>query len=259
MHIRAWVVSLLDAGQSPRSANRRLSCLKTYFKYLRKRGVLAKDPLQKVVAPKTNKRLPVFVPERDLNALFTKIAFPAGFEGALHRLVLETLYGTGLRRSELTALQCGDLDFSRMVLRVQGKGAKQRFVPVAPYLGQLLQEFLQLRNETFPDTSESALFLSKKGVPLQPGSVYLVVKRYLSAVTSVEQRSPHVLRHSFATHLSDQGADLNAIKELLGHSNLAATQVYMHNSIQKLKNVYEQAHPNAELPDGTDTTVDPQT
>ena len=246
LHIRAWIVEQMQAGQAARSITRRLSCLKTYFKFLKKRGVVVKDPMQKVVAPKAGKRLPVFIQEHQMNALFTHVAFAEHYGGQMHRLILEILYATGMRRSELSNLKIKDIDFSRQVFRVAGKGNKERLLPFAPYLFDLLKKFVDTRSVTFPDTKEPWLLLNSKGERLSPESIYHIVHKYLSAVTTVEQRSPHVLRHSFATHLSNRGADLNAIKELLGHSNLAATQIYTHNSIQRLIEVYEQAHPKGE-------------
>lgn len=243
LHVRSWIVAQMQSGQSARSINRRLSCLKTYFRFLKKRGLLERDPMQKVVAPKTGKRLPVFVQEHQMAALFSHIEFGDDYRGKLHRLILETLYATGIRRSEASNLKISDLDIGRSVLRISGKGNKQRLAPFARYLGELLEDFLKTRTVTFPATDEPWLFLNRKGEQLSPSSIYHIVHDRLSAVTTVEQRSPHVLRHSFATHLSNNGADLNAIKELLGHSNLAATQVYMHNSIERLIKVYEQAHP----------------
>lgn len=246
LHIRAWVVSQMEAGQQPRTINRRLSCLKTWFKYLQKRQILDKDPMQKVIGPRTGKRLPVVVREPELNLLFEKIQFPAGYKGLFHRTILEILYATGIRRSELTQLTQQDIDFGRSVIRIRGKGSKMRLTPMAAYLAELLHQFIKSRNEEFPGTENQQLLLTPRGIPVRPEGVYTIVKRYLSMVSNEEQLSPHVLRHSFATHLSDHGADLNAIRELLGHSNLAATQIYMHNSIEKLKKVYDQAHPKGD-------------
>lgn len=243
LHIRAWVVAQMQAGQSARSIVRRLSCLKTYFKFLKKRGLLEKDPMRKVIAPRMGKRLPVFVQESQMADLFTHIEFADDYGGLLARLLLEILYATGMRRSEASNLKISDIDFSRMVFRVRGKGDKERLIPFARYLFDLLEKFLAVRKTTFPSTDEPWIFLNRKGERYSPESIYQVVRKYLSMVTTLEQRSPHVLRHSFATHLSNQGADLNAIKELLGHSNLASTQVYMHNNIERLLQVYEQAHP----------------
>ncbi|HMX38935.1 MAG TPA: tyrosine-type recombinase/integrase [Saprospiraceae bacterium] len=246
LHIRAWVVSLMQQGASPRSAQRYLSCLKTYFKYLRKRSLLEHDPMLKVVGPKSSKRLPVVAQEHQMAALFTHVDFPEHFGGLTDRVVLETLYATGLRSSELSCLKISDIDSSRMVLRISGKGNKQRLLPYAGYLSDLLGRYLEARRATFPDSREPWLLLNSKGGQLSSSSIYYIVHKYLSLVSDAEKRSPHVLRHSFATHLSNRGADLNAIKELLGHSNLAATQVYMHNSVQRLIEVYEQAHPKGE-------------
>ncbi len=246
LHIRAWVVAQMEAGQSPRSINRRLSCLKTYFKFLRKRGLLKKDPMKKVVAPRTGKRLPVFVQESQMAALFTHVEFPEHFGGQQQRLLLELLYATGMRRSEASNLKISDIDIGRQVLRVRGKGDKERIIPYASYLSDLLEQYLALRAKTFPGIREPWLFLNRKAERLSPESIYQIVRKNLSLVTTVEQRSPHVLRHSFATHLSNNGAELNAIKELLGHSNLAATQIYMHNSIERLIEIYEKSHPKGE-------------
>lgn len=243
LHIRGWAAAQMQEGLSARSVNRRLSCLSSYFRFLKKRSLISKDPMQKVLAPKTGKRLPVFVQENQMAALFSAIAFPENYQGLLDRLVLEILYATGMRRGELVQLKVTDADMSRMIFRVSGKGGKDRIVPYARYLTELLEHYLACRTETFPGNREPWLFLNKKGEKLPAGSVYYIVKKYLSRVTTAEQRSPHVLRHSFATHLSNRGADLNAIKELLGHSSLAATQVYTHNSIGRLIEVYEQAHP----------------
>jgi integrase/recombinase XerC len=249
LHIRSWIVAQMEAGQSPRSINRRLSCLKTYFKFLRKRGHMSKDPMKKVVAPRTGKRLPVFIQESQMAALFTHVEFGVDFGGQQQRLLLELLYATGMRRSEASSLKISDIDLSRMVLRVRGKGDKERMLPFASYLSDLLEKFVELRAAMFPSTQEPWLFLNRKGAQLLPESIYQIVRKNLSLVTTVEQRSPHVLRHSFATHLSNNGAELNAIKELLGHSNLAATQVYMHNSIERLIEIYEKSHPKGEESD----------
>lgn len=246
LHIRAWVVSLMEQGIASRSVQRYLSCLKSYFKYLRKRGVMSHDPMLKVVAPKSGKRLPVVTQEHQMVALFTHVDFPDHFGGLTDRVVLEVLYATGLRSSELSGLKISDIDQSRMVLRISGKGSKQRMVPYAGYLANLLSRFIEARRTAFPDSTEPWLLLNSKGTQLSSSSIYYIVHKYLSVVSDAEKRSPHVLRHSFATHLSNRGADLNAIKELLGHSSLAATQVYMHNSVQRLIEVYEQAHPKGE-------------
>jgi integrase/recombinase XerC len=245
-HIRSWIVSMMEAGQSPRSINRRLSCLKTYFRFLKKRKMLSTDPMKKVVAPRTGKKLPVFMQENQMEALFSHTVFGDDFASQQNRLILELLYATGIRRSEASLLRVGDVDFGRMTLRISGKGDKVRIIPFAAYLSKIFEQFISLRAQTFPTTSVPWLFLNRKGGQLIPESIYRIVRKYLSLVTTEEQRSPHVLRHTFATHLSNRGAELNALKELLGHSNLAATQVYTHNSIERLKEIYEKSHPKGE-------------
>jgi integrase/recombinase XerC len=250
LHIRAWMVELMEKGLTPRSVNRKLSCLKTYFRFLQKSGAIRNSPMSKVLAPRTGKRLPAVVKEQSLSLLFDQVDFGTGFSGARDRLILELLYCTGMRRSELAGLRLADLDMAAARVRVFGKGAKERLIPVARHLVELIQSYLVLRKEAFPLTSQDVLLLNDKGMPLGGDFIYRRVKKYLSLVSTAEQRSPHVLRHSFATHLSNRGAELNAVKELLGHASLAATQVYMHNSIERLQQVYRQAHPKAEEPPG---------
>ncbi len=244
-HVRSWMVDLLDNGVGPRSINRKLSCLKSYFKFLRKRKEIETNPMARVIAPKVGKRLPQVIGEKQMSFLFGNVDFGSGYNGLRNKLILELLYCTGIRCSELVGLQHADLDLDALQLKVKGKGNKERLVPLAPHLVQLLKDYIDLKDRTFPEVASQFLFLSDKGQAITSSQVYKIVRRYLSLVTTADQRSPHVLRHSFATHLSNHGADLNAIKELLGHSSLAATQVYTHNSIEKLRKVYEQAHPKA--------------
>ena len=243
-HIRAWIVSMLQEGVSPRSVNRKLSCLKTYFRLLLKRELLMTNPMQKVSAPKAGKRLPQYVLEEKMG-LLDILPFGSDFKGLRDRLIVEMLYQTGIRRGELLAIGLADIDHSSRQLRITGKGNKVRLVPFGKSLGEFLEAYLTIREEKFPRSSNKALFLTEKGAPLYAKMVYNIVHKYLSLITTAEGRSPHTLRHSFATHLSDHGADLNAIKSLLGHSNLAATQIYTHNSVEKLKRVYDAAHPKA--------------
>ncbi len=244
-HIRSWIVHLIQQKLAHRSVNRKLSTLKTYFKFLNKRGHLAKNPMLKVIAPKVGKRLPIFIKEQNLAKLFEEVEFKNNYTGLRDRTILELLYSTGMRRAELIGLKVEDVDLVQNQLKVLGKGNKERILPLGKKIHQTLSNYLTERAVYWEDKDERALFLTDKGKVLYPKLVYNLVKKYLSLVTTVEQRSPHVLRHSFATHLSDHGADLNAIKELLGHANLAATQIYTHNSIEKLKKVYQQAHPKA--------------
>lgn len=243
-HVRSFVVHLISMGHQARTVNRKLSTLKAYFRFLAKRGHLKTDPTLKVAAPKLPKRLPAAIQKDALHYLFTEVTFGADYEGQRDRMILELLYATGMRRSELIRLRVADLDLSKRQLLVRGKGSKERLVPFSQQLGAQLQAHLELRQATFQQT-DGPLFLTAKGKPLYPKLVYNIVKRYLSAVSSSEQRGPHALRHSFATHLSENGAELNAIKALLGHTSLASTQIYTHNSIERLRQVYQQAHPSA--------------
>lgn len=244
-HIRSWVIELLEQGRRARTIRRKLSTLKTYFRFLLKHGHVSENPMQKVMVPKVGKRLPAHVQEHEMAALFERADFDDDFAGQRDRTLLEVLYATGMRRGELLGLRVQDVDLGQRVIRVFGKGKKERLVPFGAALHRQLEVYLEWRNATFPDAAAEHFFLTNKGAKLYPKFVYNTVKRYLSLVTTLEQRSPHVLRHSFATHLSNNGADLNAIKELLGHANLAATQIYTHNSIEKLKKIYEQAHPKS--------------
>ena len=245
LHVRSWIVEMMEHDASARSVNRRLSCLKSYFRFLQKRGLVLSNPMAKVVPPKTSKRLPESVTERKLDLLFTQKEWKNTFHGHRSRAILEIFYSTGIRLSELTGLKITSVDFGSNQLKVLGKGNKERLIPFGQNLANVLRGYLEKRAELFPATQNPAFFLTKEGTAMQGNGVYQSVKRNLSLVTSQEKRSPHVLRHSFATHLSENGADLNAIKELLGHSSLAATQIYTHNSVEKLKKAYEQAHPKS--------------
>ncbi len=244
-HIRAWIVDLLEKKVTTRSINRKLSTLKSYFQFLKKRAVLTLDPMQKVIAPKVGKRLPIVVPVDRLEFLFEQIEFGNDFKGIRDKTILELLYQTGIRRSELMNLTYQNVNLEELTIKVLGKGNKERLIPISHKLSQTIQDYMTIRNATFPLELFNVLFVTEKGKKMYPKKVYSIVNRYLSLITTEEQRSPHVLRHSFATHLSNNGADLNAIKELLGHSSLAATQVYTHNSIERLKQIYQQAHPKA--------------
>jgi integrase/recombinase XerC len=247
-HIRAWIVDLLQQQITPRSINRKLSTLKSYFQFLVKQNFIAQNPMQKVIAPKVGKRLPVIVAEKQLSFLFDQIEFGTDFKGLRDKTLLDVLYQTGIRRSELINLTFQSVDLEGFTLKIFGKGNKERLIPISRQLSQQIEKYIALRNTTFPSLALfNFLFVTEKGKKLYPKKVYNIVNHYLSLITTEDQRSPHVLRHSFATHLSNNGADLNAIKELLGHSSLAATQVYTHNSIDRLKEVYQQAHPKAKV------------
>ncbi|MEM1324816.1 MAG: tyrosine-type recombinase/integrase [Bacteroidota bacterium] len=244
--IRQWIVYMLENGKTPRTTHRKLATLKAFYKYLRERKGLETDPMLKVIAPKVGKRLPSYVEEPKMEILLEDIEFPDTYSGQRDYLMIELMYMTGLRRSELIQLTERDIDYSNGMMRISGKGKKQRLVPLVGDMTDRIQAFLTVKRSTFPDAEYKELFYTDKGKPLYPKLVYNIVNRYLSKVTTTERRSPHTLRHSFATHLSNNGAELNAVKELLGHSSLASTQVYTHNSIEQLKKAYKQAHPKAE-------------
>lgn len=244
VHVRSWAVRLMQEGVSPRSVNRKLSCLKSYFRFLLKRQLLQHNPMLKVTGPRMPRRLPNHLLEEQV-ALWDQLPYPERYRNICERLVLEVLYQTGIRRSELISLRIEDVDLKSGQMRIFGKGKKIRLVPFGAALRQQLTSFLALREAEFPDSSENSLFLTEKGAPLYAKWVYLAVRKYTSMVTTAEKRGPHMLRHSFATHLSDHGADLHAIKSLLGHANLAATQIYTHNSVEKLRKVYDAAHPKS--------------
>jgi integrase/recombinase XerC len=243
MMIRSWLAELKEDEIAARSINRKISSLKSFFKYQLKIGELEQTPMTTIVSPKQGKRLPVFVEEKSMEQLFNPELYEEGWHGRTERLVLMLFYHTGMRLSELVNLKYSQLDGAQTQLKVLGKGNKERIIPVSRELAAELQQYQS--DKTGELAMADRLFVTEKGKPLQPRSVYAFVKAKLGAVTTVQKKSPHVLRHSFATHLMNNGADLNAVKELLGHSSLAATQVYTHNTIEKLKEVFKKAHPKA--------------
>ncbi|MBC6990946.1 tyrosine-type recombinase/integrase [Hymenobacter sp. BT491] len=246
--IRSWVVELMQQQHDPRTVNRKIACLRSYFKFLLSTGVIQRNPMLRIKSPKAAKKLPDFVPENSLNGLLNSFEFPDTFAGVRDQLILELLYGTGIRLSELIGIQHDDISLAGRSVRVTGKGNKQRVVPLNPNLLIVLERYIARKRLEFGsgDNVCRALLVTDKLEPLYEKFVYRTVKHYLSQITTASsQQHPHVLRHSFATHLLSKGADLNAIKELLGHANLAATQVYTHLSIDKLKAVFEKAHPKA--------------
>ena len=242
--IREWVISLMNNGTLARSVNRKLSTLKTFYKFLMREGVIAKNPTEHVAMPKMAKKLPEFVQEKEINQLLDGSFFTDDFEGRRDKAVVSLFYGTGIRLSELVGIRFSDLNLSEKIVKVTGKRNKERLVPFPLEISVTLSSYIQQRNELFP-YSENFLFLTGSGEPAYNKLIYRIVKKHLSLVTTIDKKSPHILRHSYATHLLNRGADLNAIKELLGHANLAATQVYTHTSFEQLKKVYKQAHPRA--------------
>jgi len=244
MFIRSWLAEMKEEGLESRSLNRKISSLKSFFKFQLKNGVIQQSPMTTIVSPKLNKRLPSFVEEKDIQTLFDYVEFSDDWKGRTEKLVLQLFYNTGMRLSELINLKESQLDDSLKQVKVLGKGNKERIIPVS---GELIQQLrLYIRDKSIrQEERDPKLFQTEKGKPLQPRQVYSFVKTHLATVTTIQKKSPHILRHSFATHLMNNGADLNAVKELLGHSSLAATQVYTHNTIEKLKEVFKKAHPKA--------------
>ncbi|WP_080239191.1 tyrosine-type recombinase/integrase [Spirosoma rigui] len=245
-HIRSWIVSLVEAEMDKSSVNRKIATLRAYYDFLLRRKVIELDPMIKIQALKMSKRLPVYVEEKPMEMLLNDVEFADTFEGVRDKLVLELLYGTGIRLSELTSLKTVDVNLYGKTIQVLGKRNKHRIIPLTEPLFALIQRYTQLKEEEFKGQADPAiLIVSDKGIAVYPVLIQRIVKRNLTLVTTLEKKSPHVLRHSFATHLLNRGADLNAIKDLLGHSSLAATQIYTHTSLEQLKKTYDQAHPKA--------------
>ncbi|OQP61990.1 integrase [Niastella vici] len=242
--IRSWLASLKEAKNSAKTINRKISSLKSFFKYHMRMGQLEQSPMTTIVSPKIPKRLPVYVEQKDTDTLFNHVEFPDDWSGKTDRLILLVFYNTGMRLSELVNLKESQVNAAANSIKVLGKGNKERVIPVSPALIQEISNYIASKN-TLDSPDRVYLFINEKGRKLYPRYVYLAVKKYLSLVTTIDKKSPHVLRHTFATHLTNNGADLNAVKELLGHSSLAATQIYTHNTIEKLKDIYKKAHPKA--------------
>lgn len=263
-HIRTWVVALVNNSNKPASVKRKISALKSFFKYLQKTGKIQSNPASKIVSPKIPERLPKFIAQKDLNALLEdnkqdknwtnhgqdnvhiKNYFSDDFIGRQDKLIIDVLYSCGLRRSELLNLKWMDINFGTKQIKVTGKGNKQRLIPISAALVVALTQFkTEQENEYKDKMKQDYVFLTKDGNQLYDKFVYRLVKEKLSMCTTVEKKSPHVLRHSFATHMSNNGAKLNDIKELMGHASLASTQVYTHNTIEQLKEIYKIAHPKS--------------
>lgn len=242
--VKSWLASLMEGGRSVASVKRKQSALNTYFRFLKAEDAVTGNPVEHVQTPRKPERLVEFIEEESLNSLFEKVDFGSDRQGRQDYVILETLYGTGIRLSELIGLKMGDVD--QQALKVKGKGNKERKIPLHPVLKEVLAAHVNNRKAEDGAGFQEPLFITKKGKPLYPMYVYRLVKKALSLVSPVSKKSPHQLRHSFATHLLNKGGDINAIKELLGHESLGATQVYTHNSIDKLKNIYKKAHPKGE-------------
>ena len=243
--IRAWMVSLMDDEMDPRSINRKISTLRSLYKFLLKEGLIEENPVLKIKAPKVAKKLPTFIPEAKIIQLLDNNFFEESFIGLRDKLVIELLFGTGIRLSELIGLLINDYLPKENTIKVLGKRNKERIIPIHISLSNLLNQYLISRAEQGISNEIKSLIVSDSGSAAYSKFIYRLVQKYLSYVSTQDKRSPHVLRHSFATTLLNKGADINAIKDLLGHTNLAATQIYTHNSIERLKSIYKQAHPKA--------------
>lgn len=244
--IRAWVIDLVDEGLSSTSVNRKMATLRSFYKFLLRSRLITKDPTYKLKSLKNPKRLPEFVQESTINSVLEEAVYEATFEGQRDKMILEFLYQTGIRLSELTGLKWSDVNLYEGTVRVLGKRKKERIIPITFVLNRNILSYQKVFGERFSNGLQSHYFIvTNQGKQSYPMLIYRTVRHYLDFFAQTSSRSPHVLRHTFATHLLNKGADLNAVKDLLGHANLAATQIYTHNSLEKLKAVFEQAHPKA--------------
>jgi integrase/recombinase XerC len=240
--VRSWVVHLMELNYTPRSVSRKISTIKAFFRFLMKNEIAENNPAMNITLPKIRKKLPNYVEENNLHQLFDNGYFTEDFKGVRDKLIILLLYGTGIRLAELLKLKERDFDMNGFLIKVTGKRQKERVIPYPRSINLLLQQYIEYRNREIGN-SPDALLVTEKGKPVYLKLVYRVVTRYLALVTSLEKKSPHVLRHSYATHLLNRGADLNAVKELLGHANLSATEIYTHTTFKKLHTIYKQAHP----------------
>jgi len=243
--IRSWIISLVESGMESLSVNRKIACLRSFFKFMFRQELISKDPMVKIAILKTRKKLPSFVKESDMAQLLDGVAFGENLVGLRDKLILELFYATGIRLTELITLRENQVDLGNHTIKVLGKRNKERVVPFAKGIVKNIREYISARNREVPRKGHGFLFVTSKGDPCYPMLVYRTVRKYLKLHTSSEKTSPHVLRHTYATHLLNKGAEINAVKDLLGHSSLAATQVYTHNTVDKLKKIFEQAHPKA--------------
>lgn len=241
--IRSWIVSLVDSGVSNRSINRKISSLKTYYKFLLKTKQIELNPLAKHKALKTSKKIQVPFSEKEIDNVIVMLGDEVDFEGVRNRLIVELFYSTGIRRTELVNLKMVDVSLSSRTIKVLGKRNKERIIPLIPIVTETISEYLNLREQLKTISDSTFFFVSARGAKIYETLVYRIINSYFSKASEKVKKSPHILRHSFATHLLNEGADLNSVKELLGHSSLASTQVYTHNSIAQLKQVYKDSHP----------------
>jgi len=240
--VRSWVVKLMESGNDAKSVNRKISSLRSFYKFLKRQEIVSHDPMARITGPKTSRLLPSFIDEQGTDVLFSDFAPGEDFDSWRTFMILELFYRTGMRLSELIGLSVSDVDIHRLQIRVLGKRNKERMIPFSPGFKDIIAQYLRIRSGTIKDNSNAFICLDK-GDPCYPKFVYNKVHQALMNLSTLSKKSPHVLRHTFATQMLNRGADLNSIKEILGHANLAATQVYTHNSIEKLKKIHRQAHP----------------
>ena len=243
--VRSWLAELKEQGMESKSINRKISSLKSFFKYQLRQQTIEVSPMTAIISPKVSKRLPQFVDKKDITTLLMDVEFPDTWAGKTDQLILHLFYNTGMRQAELTGLKETDISKSNGTIKVLGKGNKERIIPVNNQLLKKMEDYMAAKRKEHEAFDKTVLLITVSGKKLYPRYVYNTVNKYLAMVTTIEKKSPHVLRHSFATHLMNNGADLNAVKELLGHSSLAATQIYTHNTIEKLKDIHRKAHPKA--------------
>ncbi len=243
--IRSWLAELKQQGMGSKSINRKISTLKSFFKYQLRQQTIAISPMTAIISPKISKRLPQFVDKKDITTLLTLVEFPGTWEGKTDHLILQLFYNTGIRQAELVGLKEIDISRSNSTIKVLGKGNKERIIPVNNQLITLMLEYKEAKRKLHEVYDKTFLLVTIAGKKLYPRYVYNAVNKYLSLVTTIDKKSPHVLRHTFATHLMNGGADLNAVKELLGHSSLSATQIYTHNTIEMLNDIHKKSHPKA--------------
>ena len=242
--VRGWMAHLSTGRVSSRSINRKLSTLKSFYRFLLQKGHVRFNPMGKVISPKVSRKLPVFIEQEQMVSLLEDYDFGDDYAGRRNQLIIDLLYCTGIRVSELVNLKVKDVNLSSSAIRVLGKRNKERIIPLVREVASSIKSYLEeFRDKISSETD--CLFFTNRGKPVYARFVYRIVRDYVGLVSTLEKRSPHILRHSFATHMLNNGADLNAIKELLGHANLSATQVYTHNTFKKLKSIYNQAHPRA--------------
>ncbi|MDR1793333.1 MAG: tyrosine-type recombinase/integrase [Bacteroidales bacterium] len=244
--VRLWIVHLLSCGDAARTVNRKISTLKAFYRFLLLKGYTKNNPMKRVISPKFSKPLPSYATEKEMDNLLERIPFTQDYEGIRDKTILELFYATGIRLSELLSVKLKDIDFQRYTISIMGKRQKMRLVPLSFLMKDLLVLYInELEKEFGKIDYQEEIFRTKCNKKMYPALIYKIVRKYLDMVSVAEKRSPHVLRHTFATHLLNNGADLNAIKTILGHTSLAATEVYIHTSVEKLKQIYKQAHPRA--------------